>query len=147
MTCADGHDVPTGAAHCPTGGSPVSTVSQPVPGWYADPAHDNVQRHWDGSSWTSQTAPASSPPNATAKSRKVIVLAVAAAVVVLGAIVDGTAQMNDHSDQHGFEIGSDPNFGRTLCGVLLSVHTIVRSDVEFPSLPVPVCRDCASRLQ
>ena len=55
----------------------------------------------------------------------------------------GTAQLNEYSEQHGFEIGAD----RTLCGVLLSLQAIVRTDLEFgDSSDRPQCAECESRL-
>ena len=32
--------------------------SNPVAGWYADPADPALQRYWDGAAWTTHTAPA-----------------------------------------------------------------------------------------
>jgi hypothetical protein len=55
----------------------------------------------------------------------------------------GTAQLNEYSEQHGFEVGAD----RTLCGVLLSLQTIVRTDLKFgDSQTRPLCAECESRL-
>lgn len=52
----------------------------------------------------------------------------------------GTAQLNEYSDQHGFEVGSD----RILCGVALSLHMIVRPDLKFGDSTVkPLCAECS----
>lgn len=55
----------------------------------------------------------------------------------------GTAQVNEYSEQHGFEVGTD----RVLCGVLLSLHTIVRPDLKFGDSGVrPLCAECAAKV-
>lgn len=60
-----------------------------------------------------------------------------------GVDVVGTAQINEYSEQHGFEVGSD----RTLCGVLLSLHTVVRPDLKFGSASGrPLCSECAAKV-
>ncbi|WP_061964326.1 DUF2510 domain-containing protein [Demequina aurantiaca] len=36
----------------------MSDVAQPRSGWYLDPENQDLQRYWDGSAWTTKTAPA-----------------------------------------------------------------------------------------
>ena len=55
----------------------------------------------------------------------------------------GAAQLNEYSDQHGFEVGSD----RTLCGVLLSLHVIIQPDLMFgDSTAKPLCAECSTKV-
>lgn len=54
----------------------------------------------------------------------------------------GTAQLNEYSEQHGFEVGSD----RTLCGVLLSLQGVVRPDAKFgESRAAGFCSECSAK--
>ena len=51
--------------------------------------------------------------------------------------------MNEYLEPHGFEVGAD----RTLCGVLLSLHVIVRPDLAFGDSPTrPLCADCVAKI-
>lgn len=60
-----------------------------------------------------------------------------------GAPMIGTARMNEYSESHGYEGGAE----RTLCGVLVSLHTITLPDLTFPDqAPQPYCQSCVSRL-
>lgn len=54
----------------------------------------------------------------------------------------GTARMNEYSESHGFEAGAE----RTLCGVLVSLHTITLPSVAFPDdAPRPCCQACLAQ--
>ena len=46
----------------PPGEAPPQTLAQP-PGWYADPQLPGMQRWWDGTKWTDQTAPGATAAN------------------------------------------------------------------------------------
>lgn len=37
-------------------------TAEPPPGWYPDPGGGNTQRYFDGTTWTDQLAPFSTPP-------------------------------------------------------------------------------------
>ncbi len=60
-----------------------------------------------------------------------------------------TAQMADYAEQeqHGYKAGTERDFGaRTLCGVLVSLFSAVKLDVEFGSLPSPMCPSCSANI-
>lgn len=61
----------------------------PEPGWYADPAGEQVLRWWDGARWTDHTRDDPAAPTAKGAGRPTVVVAAAAAValLVLGAVV------------------------------------------------------------
>jgi len=58
-----------------------------------------------------------------------------------------TAQTADYAtnEQHGFEAGTERNFGaRTLCGQLLTGFSAIEPDVPFGTLPAYACPTCAT---
>jgi hypothetical protein len=61
-----------------------------------------------------------------------------------------TAQMADYPDQeqHGFEAGTEQDFGaRTLCGLLVSLFSAVKPAVKFGTLAAPACPNCAAHVE
>lgn len=90
------------------------------PGWYQDPSDDASYRYWDGSSWTSQTMPASAPePKKSSTPWLILGVAVIAVVGVLAVLL--------------FRPGGTPVFGGTPEDTNSARPTVSQWNEQLPS--------------
>lgn len=57
-------------------------------------------------------------------------------------IMYATAQASHGSEQHAFTAGEEARGGYTVCGILITVHSLIQPNVRFPGGDGPVCRTC-----